>query len=90
MVFQCFEAVDFSFDSLCTLTIESLSRTFFARFIGGGNKEIHTKLNCVSDESGKRGRIIREARIPWICSEKNLKRVPVSFAIVENCFRREP
>ena len=26
---------------------------FFARFIGRGNNEIHTKSNSVSDESGK-------------------------------------
>ena len=48
----------------------------------------HTKLNCVSDEGGKRGRIVRQARIPGISSEKVSKRVPVSFAIVENFLRK--
>ena len=62
---------------------------FFARFIERGNKKIHTKLNCVSDENGKRERIIREARIPGICGEKISKRVPASFVIVEHFLRRE-
>jgi len=44
-------------------------------------------LNCVSDESGKRGRIVRQARIPGISSKKVSKRVPVSFAIMENFLR---
>ena len=30
---------------------------------------MHTKLNCVSDEGGERGRITRQARIPGISSE---------------------
>ena len=60
----------------------------FARLIGRWNKKIHTKLNCVSDEGGKRGRIIRVARIPGVSSKKVSKRVPVSFTIVENFLRR--
>ena len=53
------------------------------------NRNIHTKLNCVINESGKRGRIITEARIPGLCSEKGSKRVAVSFVIVEDFLRRE-
>jgi len=45
-------------------------------------------LNGVSDEGGKRGRIVRQARIPGISCEKVSKKVPVSFAIVENFLRR--
>ena len=52
------------------------------------NKKIHTKLNSIRDEIGKRGRIIMVARIPRICSEKRPKIVPVSFAVVENFLRR--
>ena len=61
----------------------------FARFIGRRNKKIHTKFKCVSNESRKRGRIITEARLPEICSEKGSNRIPVSFAIVEDFLRRE-
>ena len=57
-------------------------------FIRRWNKKIHTKLNCASDEGGKRGRIVRQARIPGISSEKVSKGVLVSFAIVENFLRR--
>ena len=85
----CFEVVAFRFDSFCTLRIESLWRMLFARFMGRGSKKIHKKLNCVSAESDKRGRIIREARIPGLCSKINSKRVPVSFVIVEGFLRRE-
>jgi len=42
----------------------------------------------VSDEGGKRGRVVRQARIPGISSKKVSKSVPVSFAIVENFLRR--
>ena len=77
------------FDSFCTLSIEPLWRRLFARFIGRANKKFHTKLNCVSDEGGKRGRIVRQARIPGISSEKVSKRVPFSFAIVKSFLRRE-
>ena len=89
-VWWCFHALKrwVSFDSLCTLRFEPLWRMFFARFIGR-YKKIHTKLNCVSNESGKRGRIIREVRIPWICSEKGSRRVPVSFIRVEDFLRKE-
>ena len=52
-MFPCFEAAGFSFESLSTLKIEPLSKILFAWVIGGGNKKIHTKLNCISDESGK-------------------------------------
>ena len=45
-------------------------------------------LNCDSDEGVKRGRIVKQARIPRISNEKVSKRVPVSFAIVENFLRR--
>jgi len=45
-------------------------------------------LNYVSDEGGKRGRVVRQARIPGISSKKVSKSVPVSFAIVENFLRR--
>jgi len=45
-------------------------------------------LNCISDEGGKRGRIVRQARLPEISSEKVSKRVLVSFALVENILRR--
>ena len=58
----------------------------FARFLGRGNKKIHTTLNCANDEGGKRGRIIRENRV---CSKNDSKRVPVSFVIVEDFLRRE-
>ena len=61
---------------------------FLPGFIGRWNKEIHTKLNCVSDEGGKRGRIVRVARIPGIGSKKVSKGVPVSSTIVENVLRR--
>ena len=45
---------------------------------------MHTKLNCISEEGGKRRRIVRQARIPGISSAQVSKRVPVGFAIVEN------
>ena len=45
-------------------------------------------MNSVSDEGGKGGRIVKHARIPGISSEKASKRIPVSFAIVENFLRR--
>ena len=56
--------------------------------MGKWNKNIHTKLNCVSDKDGKRGMIIKVARIPGISSKKVSKRVPVSLTIVENFLRR--
>ena len=39
-------------------------------------------------EHGKRGTIVREARIPGVCCKKGSKRVPVSFVIVEDFLRR--
>jgi len=42
----------------------------FARLIGRWNKKIHTKLNCASDEGGKSGRVVRQARILGISSQK--------------------
>ena len=65
----------------------TLEKTF-ARFTGRWIKKIHTKLNSIRNEIGKRGRVIREAGIPGLCGEKVLKRVPISFAIVENFLRR--
>ena len=86
---SCFETVAFSFDSFCTLRIEPLWRMAFARLIRRRNKMIHAKLNCACNESGKGERIIREARIPGICSEKGSPRVSVSFVTVEDFLRRE-
>ena len=68
--------------------LNDFGEDFLPELLERWNKKIYTKLNCVSDEGGKRGRIDRQARIPGISSKQISKRVPVSIAIVENFMRR--